>query len=197
MRKLLLSMMTVIGLALAGTLSVASPASAYPGCGGFVRMQTDNWAETVLYSYHEALMSPVTSVGSVNLSAKLQYYYCPNGDGVNKIVPMGISWCWGDPDNHTRFTGVTFNANVYDNSGESWNPGDFKVGDDGTNRNCRTQFSAEDHWLQRPQNPRWRAKAQVNVIESPDTWWNFTVPGGGLVNSINIDNPATHGDWHL
>jgi hypothetical protein len=197
MRKRLLSMLAVLGFALAGVLIVAQPANAYPGCNGQVRMQVDNWAETTLYSYHPALLSPATAVGDVNLSARLGYYNCPNDGGPHKVLPMWIRWCWANPDEHARFTGVTFNAHVYDDTGEDWNPGAFKVGDDGTDRNCDTQFAMEDHWLQNNQLPRWRVSSEVNVIESNDTWWNWKTNSGSEVNIINIDNPSDiQGGWH-
>lgn len=207
-RKLRAALMTVAFTAasLVPVFALPGSAEAMQGCRGKYRLMGDPWSETSYFTVPQRV-GPYTfpRVVDIRVHATLGHWHCPQGRRNDRVKAVWIDWCWfqfGEnrtrPD-HTWFTGVTFNANIYDDSGANVNPAPFKVSDDNTRQNCATQNIAADKeaWMALPNEPRWKAGATVNLMNPlPDESFPFETRSGGTVNHIYPSRNVALSDWY-
>jgi hypothetical protein len=165
------------------------------GCASKVQKRGDTWSARGWFWKP----SRIPKLINVNFHATLIYLYCPNLDRPAKIIAKEIDWCWFQPEaeEHNWFTGVTNNALLRDNQGTFVDPDAFKVGDDGTRQNCRSQNIAADkeRWMRVANRPVWYAKSKINLGGGlPDQTFHFE-SGEGRTNKIDPGHSQILSGW--
>lgn len=180
------------------SLASAPTASAVEGCTSQVILKGDNWSNTVNWQEPSA---GVPSIKHIRLSATTGYWFCPNGDRVNKIKVLWVEFCWSHLDGESLwFDGVKFNPYYFDDNNET-NPPQIKVNDDGTIQNCKNLDIAgsQEVWMGMGASPGWTVSSWIVRVGWPDAHWDFRTNMSNTNSTVKYFHPAEDvnlGNWH-
>jgi len=161
-----------------GVQVVTAPASfaGVVGCTGSVQQRAVSWTEK--WGYWDSVPDSPKFVEG-NLTATLVYYWCPQAEKVDKVMPLNTTFCWNLTSNANsayQFDGAKFNA-YYADSNTTTNPDQIRVEDDATVQNCKTQQNSPQQWFRIDQGAFWSVSSWVVFILAPDSHIDFTSNG--------------------
>lgn len=178
-------------------MSSASATNQDP-CPGQQVNKANPWGKDV-YTW----ITDVSGVGEgiyahMRPAGHLVYRYCPNHPFVYaKIKPLYIKWCWtwyNRPRGLNNFDGVKFNGYVGSDN-EDTNPSTFKVPDDGTPQNCRTQ-DINGPWMSMHNEPRWSVTGWIVKVLAHDDEFIFRTRNGSRIKWIHPRYDANVSRWY-